>query len=242
MKHFLMTILILLQLNPWAQEDGVWLDAQKKFMDGNYSEAVELLLSVESQLKDHAEYHYNLGTAYGRMGELPYAILHLEKCLKMDPGHGDAAKNLRWCRTQIPQLKPRIESVKFWGTLKRISRSCPGGVWFGIFLFLTVIGIWTGGKFKNAMPKWVVLGILAICAATSLLMMVLEEQQLTENDRYILMNNHKLHVAADELAPSVGELMGGEELYELDRIGDWMKIRLPNLEEGWVKTEWIQQI
>jgi len=84
-----------------ASLQSVFETSNNAFWNGNYQGAIDGYEKLDELGVEDVAMHYNLATAYARLGRLGLAILHYEKALVLDPGHGDTHYNLSMIREYL---------------------------------------------------------------------------------------------------------------------------------------------
>ncbi len=120
---------------------GTKADADALYKAEKYSEAVS---AYETLLKSSegvsAPLYYNLGNAYYKLDNIPFAILNYERALLLEPGDGDIRANLALARGKtVDKVTPPSEMffVTWWHNL---CNSMSGHSWsvvaIGCFVFM----------------------------------------------------------------------------------------------------------
>jgi len=66
------------------------------YLQGNYTQALKVLLEAERLHPDDAELHNDLGLVYRAKEKYDLAIVHFKKALAINPGYAQAKNNLGW--------------------------------------------------------------------------------------------------------------------------------------------------
>lgn len=146
MRSLLFVIISILLLPLAAIADTpqeLFEKANEAYKENRYGDAVILYEEIVDMGEETANVHYNLGNAYFRMDNLPYAILHFERALKLDPGASDARQNLAIANARtVDRIEPipQFFLTEFFEDTVYTSSSGFWS-WMAIFCFWLAIGL-----------------------------------------------------------------------------------------------------
>lgn len=106
MRLFVLCLLCLGIVFPFAAPPSEFDAANQAYQHGNYGEAVELYKDCLKPGPVPAALYYNLGNSYFRLDSLGQAIVYYQAALRRDPGHEDALFNLRFAEARLQDKKP----------------------------------------------------------------------------------------------------------------------------------------
>ncbi len=232
---------------PPAQTDVLKAKADSAYIRKDYSLAAKLygqLLAAGT----NADVHYNLANAFYRMTDYPQAILHYERCLKLEPGHADAAYNLDVCRTKasVPSGQPAEMFFITWFNRLVGSRSVDGwGNSALCFLALALVAWWV---FRLSGRLWVRKGGFALMCAGLLLAFFSTVAAALQNSRF--RNETKAVVMAEAPLSAEGVkgtpylLVPGTTVTVLDESPDGRLFveTSDKLYSGWVDGERLAKV
>lgn len=223
--------------------------ANQAFERGDYRTAIMLYEQLIADQKASADLLYNLGNAYYKHNEIGKAILNYERCLKLEPGHEPAQKNIAFIKDQIAYPFSSIPEffLKRWWTNLVLFFSISTWTWLHLFsLVLGILGLssWLFSQ-KMETKKWgffIGTGSLLI----SLLFFILADQrrlqQFDSGEGIVLVNKVFLKTAPDEVSPDLIELQEGVKVFIDDELNEWYKVYLEDRESGWIQKDWIEVI
>lgn len=235
-----MSILLFFLLGFSVDHDSTWQAANQAYQDGNYSEAVTQYESLIEAGIHNGKLHYNLGNAYFKTGKLGKAIVHYHRARKFLPGDADIEANLTMAtQTRVdPIIDDEDESFQM-GFENFVHKLNYQTIFFlGIF-FLAVGGLTSlllvvrphSGKWAGYVLVIGLLTGLFFTAAT-----YVQYNQLTRKDMAVILAK-KVDVLS---GPSTRETVSftiheGITCRILDKTEGWVRIRLANGYNGWVK-------
>jgi tetratricopeptide (TPR) repeat protein len=213
------------------------------YFRGEYETAIEDYERVATLGVVHEDLYYNLGNAYYRAGRLGPAIFNYERALSLDPDQDDAAYNLRIAR----QLAERRATDKIEGADR-------DPLWIRMtsaFTMTTLTWIFLG-LYGLVFALFVVLRIVpsgltraGLIAVTPFLLVATVAAGLLLGGRIYLAERVRQGVILpDALAVKEGpdpnyktafDVHAGLKVRLADRDQEWIKIRLANGLEGWVR-------
>lgn len=241
-------ILVLLGLTVQAQDQALnnFKEANQWYEEGLYDSSITIYQALLENDYSSADLHYNLANAYFKTNRIAPAILHYEKALKINPSHEDAAFNLAIANEKtidridaIPELFLR----RWWNSLVNLisyeqwAKLIPilliiGLIGFTLYLFLKTLAIRKFGFY-----------IALFCLTFSLFSWFMASQQ------YSYLNKSSFAIVLQPTvninsSPSTGSsklfvLHEGTKLKVEEEKEDWLKVSLPNGNEGWIKKSMV---
>lgn len=195
----------------------------------------------------NADLEYNLGNTYFRLGELGRAVLHYRRAARLDPHDPRLTANLRYARDRVePRITPSGEQrlsrqLLFW----HYQTSLRQRTW--LLVSLSVIGwalafVWLWWPRRPLLITGLVIAALGLAAGGSILWQLRAEA--THPPAVVVDHVVPLRLGRDENADlALRQPLGpGVELVILDRRGDWLEVRLPNAQTGWLPANAIEEV
>lgn len=240
-----MTSLLLFALANTA--DGWFERASEAYHRGDFAEAAAGYERVIAFGVNEPDLYYNLGTAYLRSGRVGHAIWGYEKALMLAPGHEDAAWNLEVARKQVRQ-RDKLEGgaadplwIRAVTAFERPTLVLSFlAVYLGFFAAL-LARRWMGGVGRA--------GLGAAAALLGTFAIVLGG--LLAGHDYHDRNVELGIVLPDEVSVSEGpedsarigfRVHGGLKVRLMERDDDWVRVRLRNGLEGWVRDREVGRL
>ena len=119
--------------------------------------------------------------------------------------------------------------------------------WAFVAIILSLSGlvllwlVWNG-RVAFARARWLSVVLLSMGALTLILSIA---GSGLEDDRHpaVVMNDGTiLHEGSDDRSPEIRLVSEGIKIMLIDSIGDWYKIRLPDKDEGWIKSSAVRPL
>ncbi len=240
---------LMLTLSPalcWANKD---LMGNVYYSQGKYKDAIDNYQIFIKEGKQSAVLFYNLGNAYFKAGELPSAILYYEKARLLSPGDEDINFNIRFANAKtVDKIEeaPEFFLTKWWigfilhyaaDTLAVIAIIMVfiGSVLLIIYFFSTNTGIKKTSFFSAV--TFLLMGLITVAMAQSQL-------GYFKNNKHAVVFASVANVKSSPAAQSATAfvLHEGAKVNLKETNGEYTRIKLPNGNEGWLKSSDIKKI
>lgn len=187
----------------------------------------------------NAEIYTNLGNAALQGERLGHAILAYRRALLFDPDHARALQNLDHARSQLPSWVPRpsggrgaFDSFFIWhSTLSAAERQLAAAFCFALAVVLLAASV----RFGSPTPRNVaILPALVWCA---LLVSLALDRAAAAGGEAVVTVEVAARAADSAFAPSLfpAPLPEGTEVRVLESRAPWMRVRLSNRRDVWVR-------
>jgi len=223
--------------------DQAWKRGNEAHLRGDYGAAIAAYEQLDKQHVISADLYYNLGVSYFRQGQLGRAIWSFERALVVAPDDEDARFNLTQARKLASQrARDKLEGaeheplwtrvVTYLGPSTEVWLFC--GLYLGCFALLFIRrGVPRDSRLAFTTGA-AILGAGAILAG----LLVFGRMNL---DRIpfavVLPDQVAVKEGADSNFRTSFEVHGGLRVRVLEREQDWVRVRLANGLEGFVRGE-----
>jgi tetratricopeptide (TPR) repeat protein len=231
-----------------APAAGVAIDAafrrgNEAYYRGDFKAAIEAYEHVAALGVVHEDLYYNLGNAYYKAGRMGPAIFNYERALGLDPDQADAKRNLAAARQAAERFgKDRVEGTlrdPFWVRAVTIMTRASllwlfFGLYYACFVALVLWRYLAPSLGRAALGTGAVFLGLAAALAGTLFFGRLNYERLVRVGI----------VLPDEVAvkdgPGLGsrtafELHAGLKVWLVEQDQEWLRVRLQNGLEGWMR-------
>jgi len=223
-----------------------WRRGNDAYLHGDYAAAVAAYEELDRQGLVSADLYFNLGDAYYRQGNLGRAIWSFERAAAIDPDDEDARYNLTQARKIADRrARDKIEGADrepFWmRVVASLAPATETWLFTGFYLafFAALAALWIRRR-PGGQPRALLGATASILGAAALLSGVLLAGR-AYLDRIpsgvILPDAVAVKEGADTNYRTSFDLHAGLRVRLLDRDQDWLRIRLPNGLEGWVREQ-----
>lgn len=228
---------------------ATWEQAAEAYQNKQYTEAFDLYQGLIKEGQVSPALYYNMGNVCYRQNKLGLAILYYEKALKLAPRDQEIKGNLELAKNQqadqIDPLPPffldrwrhGLQSLFSANTWSILGMLC---LWIGVGGLV----LWILGK-ERKQRKW------GFIAGISLLIISLipfylsnsrAQFELNSGTAILLEKEYGLRSAPEEGSKILVPLHEGVKLVIIDQIGDWLKVKLEDGEQGWLPEKSLAMI
>jgi tetratricopeptide (TPR) repeat protein len=235
----------LLAQNP----EQVFQQGNMLYQQGSLEEARKAYEALLGQGYVSGELYYNLGNVYYRTGNIARGILFYERAARLIPQDEDLQHNLTLANLRINdriEPTPRLFLWDWWASLKN-ALSLQSLTWMVFVAYLLVIAslamLLLGGSY--AVRRAGLISAAGTGAAFLLLlaMFIGRLADLEATDEAIMMAAvTTVKNAPDAKSSDAFVLHSGVKLRVVDRVSEWVKIRLADGKQGWVERSAIEVI
>ena len=201
---------------------------------------------IEDRSVRNADLYANLGNAALQGERLGDAILAYRRALEIEPGHGQATRNLDHARGQLPQWVPRprrdtlLDTFFFWHqALSQSGRELVATICFAAVCSLLATSI----RFKRnwARHTAVLLGIVWLA-----LMVLASWRQWTSSVEHVVVTAPQVVARSADSSGSPARfaepLPAGTEAEVIEHRDQWNQIRLANNRDAWVRSSAVTSV
>ena len=232
---------VMAQDNAYA--DSLWNHAAQAYSEGKWQDAVKTYTDISNLGLESASLYCNIGSAYFKDRNYPYAILYFEKALKLDPSYSDARFNLEVAQQYV---QDRIDVVpefilKKWArdfcyALDSDSWAILSIIFFVIFAAMLLLFLL--GRGRAARQSGFFVGIIVLLmAVTSVTFSSWQKNDYMTMDTAIVTRavvNVKSSPST-EASTDLFVLHEGTKVKIIDNVGQWTNIELSDGRQGWIR-------
>ncbi len=223
--------------------DEAWKRGNEAHLRGDYAAAVAAYEQLDRQHVVSADLYYNLGVTYFRQAHLGRAIWAFERALVIAPDDDDARFNLTLARKLAAQRAHDTlegsEREALW--IRVVSYLGPATeVWLFSGLYLGCFGLLFLRRSMAHDARLAVTTAAVILGTGALLAGLLVAGRATLDripSAVILPDQVAVKEGADSNYRTSFEVHGGLRVRVLEREQDWVRLRLANGLEGFVRAE-----
>lgn len=231
------------ELSP-AVAAEVFLEANTAYKEGSWAKAAAGYRRLVREGYDDGRVQFNLGNALLRGGELGSAIAAYLRSRAERPRDEDVRANLHFARQSTkdaiepPDPSEVVSTLFFWHF--RLSHRELATVFLTVnLLFWVVLGlglIWPGRE----VIRWVSLLLLVLLLTLS--GSLLYHRYLDRPVAVVVPQEVGAHTAPEEDSVVRFKLHAGTEVRVQDRRSGWVRVSLPDGQQGWIDEEWVELV
>jgi tetratricopeptide (TPR) repeat protein len=228
--------------------DDAWKSGNDAYLRGDYAAAVAAYEQLDRQQVTSSELAFNLGNAYYRKGQLGPAIWSWERALALDPEQDDARYNLEQARKAVAtRVHDKIEGAEREPVWMRVVSQLPAStetwLFVGLYVaFFVALGLRLRARRLNGPDEghaaaWTALAaILGVGAALAATLLVGRVAMNRLPFGVVLPDQTAVKEGADPNYKTSFDIHAGLRVRLLEYDQDWVRIRLANGLEGWVRA------
>ena len=222
---------------------ALFASGNASYNKGQYKEALAVYQKVFDSGYESAALYFNMGNASYKTDDLPSALLYYGKAHKLSPGDEDINFNIRFVNQKTTDKideSPEFFVAKWWrGFILALSANVLG--WLSVLLVLLASGIlilyfFTGSvTIKKASFYGAV--ILFVLGAFTIFTAGMQVSYFNGHKEAIIFNpSVTVKSGPVEKAGALFVIHDGTKVNVLDDSNGWLKIKLANGSEGWIKA------
>jgi tetratricopeptide (TPR) repeat protein len=250
MKKLLLMLALVGVAHADSTLDSTFQRGNEAWLKGRYAEAIEAYEHIAASGVRSADVFYNLANAYAKTGRLGPAIYNYERALALDPGQEDVQFNLRAARDAVRKLgEDRLvgeDKAPWW--VRTVESYTVGGLgWVFLVVYLLLFALLITLHFVG--PGFLRVGLQALLGFAVLGALV--SGVFLGARIYLAERVQQAVVLPDSLPVKEGpagdytssfSVHAGLKLVVIEKDQDWLRVRLGNGLEGWVREQDIGRL
>jgi tetratricopeptide (TPR) repeat protein len=211
------------------------------YTSGNYQDALKVWTDIYNIGYRSLSLDYNIGNAYFKLNNIPFAILFYERAYLINPADENVNYNLQIARTMIVDRFNEIPEVFFvrWYNFMSLILSSNGWAKISILSFiLSLLALSLYMYSSKYLQK-----VIGFWVAISFFILTLTSFALTIRNKELVYDSHKAIITNPQISGKSSPDSSGTDLFVLhegtkvsveDEVGDWFEIKLSDGNKGWV--------
>ncbi len=246
-KMYIGLFVAMMSFSAYGQEPLT--KANEAYAQEDYATAIQLYEQVAQEKGVSSDLHYNLGNAYYKSREYAEAILNYERALLLNPSHEDARFNLEMANAHIVDKIETIDRffLSVWLDTFRDMLSSNSWAIIGIVAFLLFIAgaylyIFSHMVWVKKLGFFGGIVILLISIAANCFAWGLNRKAQARNEAIVFAATVSAKSTPAESGTDLFVLHEGTKVSVLDRVGNWMEVKLSDGNRGWLPASTIEII
>jgi tetratricopeptide (TPR) repeat protein len=224
-------------------------EGNELYKKGHYSQAATKYQQVADSGYIASDLFYNLGSAYFKANDNKRAILYYEKARLLNPRDKELNYNLDLARTKVVDKIQNIPDLFFMEWIRTFRDQFAVDSWSSFSITLFVIGLagflvyfFTYQMRFRKTGFWVgslcvFLAILSFLFATSAY-----NSQIKQRTAIVFVKAVTIKSTPSETGTNLFILHEGTKVRIIDKVEDWLKIKIPDGNQGWIKENDLAKI
>jgi len=219
------------------------------YAKAQYKDALAAYQQVLGQGYQSSAIYYNMGNAAYRNGDIPAALLYYEKAHKLNPGDEDINVNIRFANAKTTDKideSPEFFVTKWWrGFILGFSVNMLALLSIVLFLggsALLILYFFTNSVAIKKASFYAALGLFLIGLAP--IFIAASQVNYFDGHKQAIIFSSTVNVKGGpaEQSVTVFVLHEGTKVNVLDNVHGWLKIKLVNGNQGWMKATDVKEI
>jgi tetratricopeptide (TPR) repeat protein len=228
-----------------ARDNGeIFVAANGAYEQGDYAAAIGDYRELIDKGAASGKVHFNLGNAYLRHGELGRAIAQFRRGRNLLPRDEDIRANLTFARETTrdaiapPEPSPVLSTVLFWHY--RLSQAELARLAVLISILFWSLAILRLFRRESEISSWILMALLVVLVGT--LGSVAGHRFFSQPVAVVVPQEIDAFTAPDAESVVRFKLHAGTELRVKDEREGWLRIVLPEDQQGWVEAVWAEVV
>jgi tetratricopeptide (TPR) repeat protein len=226
-----------------ASKDAIFRRGNDAYFRGHYREAVDAYEQLAALGVVSEDLFYNLGNGYLKMSQLGPAIYNYERALELDPQQEDAQFNLKVAREAARKKgEDRLagaEAQPFWmRTASQFTLGWVSWLFFGVYmaLFALLIALHFVAPGFLRVGMWAAFGFLFLGTAAAATLLGTRLYLVDRVEQAIVLPDVvQVKEGPDPNYQSLFGVHAGLRVRITEKEQDWVRVRLANGLEGWLR-------
>jgi tetratricopeptide (TPR) repeat protein len=251
MKKFIILSLICFQslLLSASVNNEIILQANNAYTQNKFNQSIELYKKVIANGYESASLYYNLANAYFKTKNYPSALLYYQKAEKLDPANEKIDFNIAVCNARIidkieelprPFYKKWLADFRFWfsiDTWSIISIVC-------LFMFFILIAFYLIANRIVIRKTSFYIGFLFLAVTLISFSNALSQYRDIKNSSEAIIFEPTVNVKSspDASSQDLFVIHEGTKVTIIDKVNNWIEVRIANGSDGWIAETAVEKI
>ena len=250
--NFIICIFISFSLSGNSLQDSavvVMQQANEAYKENQFEKAINLYTQVVDMQYESPILCYNLGNAYFKNGDNARALLWLERANRLSPNNEDIIHNISFIQQKLIDkidVLPELFIVKWWNSCSKLFTGNQWAICSIAACALLVLCLLFVLLIRIPWIRSISIFIAILALLFTIFSIIFSKK---ETSRYIqhpegIIMSYVVNVKSTptEKSSDLFVIHSGLKVGITDQLNEWVEIRLPNGEKGWILTEQVEVI
>lgn len=224
-------------------------EANSAYNEGLYDSAVILYSEVVSANMESPALYYNLGNAYFKNNDLPNAILYFEKAKKLAPNDEEIIYNLNIANSMIVDKIERVPEMFYKHWWNYFYNMFNADTWTILSLviwmiFIVLLGFFILGKSRRSKKLSFFLATFFLLASIVSFGLASQKYYYTKENKEAIIFTPTITIKSSPTTNSVDLFVihEGTKVKIIDKVDNWVKIKILDGSVGWMPASSLEAI
>lgn len=229
--------------------DSLILDANNKYNTGLYDSALSLYKQVINQGFESGELYYNMGNAYFKNNDIASAILYYEKAKRLLPNDDEIDYNLNIANSMIVDKIEKVPELFYnrWWNFFYNQLGADAWTIFTLISFtilIVTIGLFIMSKKRQNRKVSFYLGVLFLIITLTSYALAWQKfnTSIKQNEAIVFTSSITVKSSPTQNAVDLFVIHEGTKVKIIDKIDNWVEIKIQNGSIGWLPEKSIKSI
>ncbi|HEY9124918.1 MAG TPA: tetratricopeptide repeat protein, partial [Bacteroidales bacterium] len=241
----------ILQIAAMAAEsnEALFNKGNEAYKKGKYDTALIFYKAIDSLGYKSSELFYNMGNVFYKKKDIAHAILYYERAHKLSPSDEDITFNLQLAQAlavdKINTL-PEFFVSRWWRNFSELASTDAWAIWsivtFCISLFCVLLYLFVNILFvkKTAFTCGIILFLFSGIAFSH----SLHTKRLIEGQQQAIVMSETVTVRSspDKESTELFVIHEGTKVIIIDQVGEWLRIKIADGNNGWMLASNVEKI
>jgi tetratricopeptide (TPR) repeat protein len=223
--------------------------ANEFYQNNQFEDAITFYNKVVDLQFESAILYYNLGNAYIKNGDPARALLWLETAQRLEPNNEDIIHNIAFVQQKLIdkiEVLPELFISKWWNICSKLLTGNQWAILSIITCALFALSFLLILFIRISWIRSILIFIVILALFLTIISVIFAKNETIRHIQYpegIIMQ-HVINVKStpNEKGSDLFVIHSGLKVDITDQLNEWVEIRVPNGEKGWILAEQVEVI
>lgn len=249
-KYSLIIVIQLLVIPIIASSsDSLVTIANNAYNNGLYDSALTTYNRIIDNNIESGELYYNMGNAYFKTDDIASSILYYEKAKKLLPNDENIKYNLSIVNSMIVDKIDKVPELfyeRWWNFFYNMLNTDSWAIFslISFSLFVITIGLFILSRKRSSRKLSFFIGMFFLFTTTTSTILAYQKYYLSidHNEGIVFTSSITIKSSPTQNAVDLFVIHEGTKVKIVDRIDNWVEIKIKNGSIGWLPEKSIKEI